>query len=235
LADGNFDVDYQKTGETQTMLRDTAGPTANGKDSEWVHLLKQEPPDAAVLDSVWQDIYRFCYDQIAGYGLDEQLAQDAACDALRRLLRSLKLPQGGFRGECSLRSYWRTIATRCVKTLATKEFKRQRRQLLLSTVDELEAPDGHAFIDVRAGQDLILQRLLPYLEQLPPRQRSVIVLRYLTPDSNGEFVENPPEVVATMLGISRAAVNVAAAHARRQLRQHLQSCGYHDADDLLCC
>lgn len=215
------------------MLRDTAGPTANDSDREWVHQLTQEPPDAAVLSCVWQDIYKFCYDQIAGYGLDEQLAQDAAYETLRRLLRSLKLPQGGFRGECSLRSYWRTIAARCVKTITAKELKRQRQQLLLSVLGELEAPDGHDFVDVRAGRDLILQRLLPCLEQLPPRQRSVIVLRYLTPNAAGEFVENSPEVVATMLGISPGAVNVAAAHARRKLRQLLESRGYYGADDLL--
>jgi RNA polymerase sigma factor (sigma-70 family) len=201
-------------------------------DVEWVHLLKQEPPDEAALVCVWHDIYRFCYDQMLGYGLDEDAALDAAHETLRRLLRSLALASGGFRFECSLRTYWRTIAARCVKTIVTKEIRRQRRGVLLSQLEEIEQPDGVAFVDLRAGQELILQRLKPCLERLPKRQRSVIILRYLTRNEHGEFEENSLEQVAEVLEITRGAVAVASAHARASLRLCLEAHEFHSSSDI---
>jgi RNA polymerase sigma factor (sigma-70 family) len=207
-------------------------PECSYTDVEWVHLLKHEPPDPTALTCAWQDICRFCYDQMASYRLDGQPALDAAHETLRRLLRSLHQPDG-FRFECSLRSFWRTIAARCVKTIVTKEMKRQHQQVLISTLGEVEPSIGDSFTDLSAGQELILRRLQPCLDELPKRQRDVINLRYLTRDEHGDFVENSPETVATLLGIARTAVNMAASHAREALRRCLEARGYRTAGEIL--
>lgn len=209
--------------------------TCDYTDGEWVRLLKQEPPDEEALTCIWQDIYRFCFDQVDRYRLDDQFASEAAQETLRRLLRSLHLPEdrAGYAFRCSLRSFWRIIAANYIKTLAIKEGKRQWRELLLSGSDESGMPGSQPPAEPRAGQALILQRLQPCLDQLPERQRSVFNQRYLTSNPAGEWEEIPSSAVADHFGITRDAVNVAASYARQALRRCLEEHGYHSASDIL--
>lgn len=204
-------------------------------DGEWVRLLKQEPVDAAALVCAWEDIYRFCFDQTRRLRLDEQFAVDAAHETLRRLLRSLRLPedQGGFGFRCSLRSFWRLIAARHIKTLRAGENKHEQREVLLSSFGEQEPPGSLPAPAARADQSLIFQRLRPCLDALPERQYAVISLRYLTPNAAGEWEEMSPAIVADHLGITRDAVNVAATYARQALRRCLEGRGYPTAADVL--
>lgn len=209
--------------------------TCDYTDGEWVRLLKREPPDEVALTCIWQDIYRFCFDQVDRYRLDDQFASEAAQEALRRLLRSLHLPEdrAGFAFRCSLRSFWRIIAANYIKTLAVKEGKRQRRELLLSGFGDMEIHGSQPPAEPLAGQSLILQRLQPCLDQLPERQRSVFNLRYLTTNQAGEWEELPPSTVADQFGISRDAINVAASYARHALRKCLEEHGYDSPADML--
>jgi RNA polymerase sigma factor (sigma-70 family) len=201
----------------------------NYTDAEWIRLLKQTPRAADVDVCLWEDFYKFCWFQVRKAGFDEQLATDCAVETFHRVVKGA----ASFRLESSFRTWWRVIASNVVRTHLERARKRERREEPLPEIEDIKYSQLDNFTNLAAGTTVILQRLWPCLQKLPKRQREVIFLRYLTVDADGELSEQSPEDIAGTLGITKAAVAVASAHARSRLRLCLESLGYDGPDDIL--
>jgi RNA polymerase sigma factor (sigma-70 family) len=126
-----------------------------------------------------------------------EAGEDLLQSAIERLLRQQSWLGGDLEG------YLR----RTLCNLATDEFRRQgrwRRKLLLLQAETRAQADATAGVDLRDA-------MVRLLGQLPPQQRTVLVLRYWEQLTGAETAE--------LLGCSEDAVKAAASRGLSRLRQ----------------
>jgi RNA polymerase sigma-70 factor (ECF subfamily) len=153
--------------------------------------------------ATYADMYTLAY-RLTG---NEEDAGDVVQDAYLRAYRGLHR----FRGDARFTTWMYRITANCAST--------QLNQRARARHDELE--DEGPYVDVRGDYDPELRaaagferdRLAGALEELPPRLRSVIVLR--------DIYDLPHESIAAELGITEAAAKVRLHRARRKLRERL--------------
>ena len=203
------------TASPRRRLRTVDDPSRNdGADRE-----SQSLPDMAALVERAKAGDREAFDRLVrvtnsdAYALALRLtsntedARDVVQEAYLRAYRSI----GRFRGEAQFSTWLYRIVANCA---ATQLSRRQRHRH-----DELGADDQ--VIDTRPDHDPALQGDLAELRasldaairDLPPRLRSVVVLR--------DMYDLPHEAIAEELGISVTAAKVRLHRARRRLREQV--------------
>jgi RNA polymerase sigma-70 factor, ECF subfamily len=164
--------------------------------------------------ATYADMYTLAY-RLTG---NEEDAGDVVQDAYLRAYRGLHR----FRGDARFTTWMYRITANCASTQLNKRARARH--------DELE--DEGPYVDVRGDYDPELRaaagferdRVAGALEELPPRLRSVIVLR--------DIYDLPHESIAAELGITEAAAKVRLHRARRKLRERLFPLrGEHDPSE----
>ena len=146
-------------------------------------------------------VYQLCYRYVANH--DD--ASDLAQDVFLRAYRGLKT----FRGRSSLATWLYRIAVNvCLNRVTAK-------------APQTESIDGHQFVDVglESASDAILKeeraaRVRDAIAQLPPKQRSTLILRM--------YHEMSHQEIADALGSSVGAVKANFFHALGNLRKLLE-------------
>jgi RNA polymerase sigma-70 factor (ECF subfamily) len=138
---------------------------------------------------------------------NEEDARDVVQESYLRAYRGLKR----FRGDAQFSTWLYRITANCANTYLGKRTRRRTEPL----------PDEIALVDVdsdrdpsaRADASLLRDKLERALDDLPPKLRSVVVLR--------DVYDLPHEAIAAELGISESAAKVRLHRARRQLRDRV--------------
>ena len=138
---------------------------------------------------------------------NEEDARDVVQEAYLRAYKGI----GKFRGDAQFTTWLYRITANCASTHLGKRRKHRH--------DELPEDDGAMYADVDATRDPLAsvvasslrERLTLALDDLPPKLRSVVVLR--------DVYDLPHEAIAAELGISETAAKVRLHRARRKLRE----------------
>lgn len=135
---------------------------------------------------------------------DEEDARDVTQEAYLRAHRSL----GGFRGDARFSTWMYRITANCAATYVQRRARHRHDQLFddMAIVDTSydSDPEYHSSVSDLRG------RLNSAIASLPPKLRSVVVLR--------DIYELPHEAIAQELGISVTAAKVRLHRARHRLR-----------------
>ena len=131
-------------------------------------------------------------------------ADEAAQQAFVRAWRSL----GGFRGDCSVRSWLVRIVLNVAKSMRSSG----RPLDPLEGKESLADPRADSEEAVRLGQ--LRQQVRRAVDGLPPRQREVVVLKVLSEMTHRE--------VAEIMGLSEGAVKAHLHQAVANLRRLLK-------------
>lgn len=137
----------------------------------------------------------------------EEDARDVVQEAYLRAYRGL----GNFRGDAQFTTWLYRITANCASTYLGKRRRHRHEEM---PVDDL-MPDTHFVGDPAANSEASALRgeLNVALQELPPKLRTVVVLR--------DVYDLPHEAIAEELGISESAAKVRLHRARRQLRERL--------------
>jgi RNA polymerase sigma-70 factor (ECF subfamily) len=177
-----------------------------------------EPEDAALVSAAkggdrkafdklvrrsYTDTYTLAY-RLTG---NEEDARDVAQEAYLRAYRGIKR----FRGDAQFSTWMYRITANCAATYLGRR-ARHRHDLL---DDALPVADPRTENDpqLRADADDLQQRLVQALDALPPRLRTVVVLR--------DVYDLSHDAIATELDISESAAKVRLHRARNKLREAL--------------
>ena len=173
--------------------------------SETVTDAKAGDPEAfeALVRATHADTYTLAY-RLTG---NEEDARDVVQETYLRAYKGLKR----FRGEAQFTTWLYRITANCASTHLGRRRKHRH--------DELDESVG--LVDERAEHDPILradagelrEELKVALQDLPPKLRSVIVLR--------DIYDLPHEAIAEELGISETAAKVRLHSARKKLREEI--------------
>jgi RNA polymerase sigma-70 factor (ECF subfamily) len=153
--------------------------------------------------ATYADTYTLAY-RLTG---NEEDARDVVQDAYLRAYRGMRR----FRGDARFTTWLYRITANCASTHLGKRARNHHEEL----------DDDTPLVDVGAGHDpeqqmsatLERDRVASALAELPPRLRSVVVLR--------DIYDLPHEAIAAELGISEAAAKVRLHRARKKLRERL--------------
>ena len=138
---------------------------------------------------------------------DEEDARDVVQEAYLRAYRGLHR----FRGDAQFSTWLYRITANCAATQLGRRKKHRHEELLDEGPYADRSPDRDPVARAEVGN--LRDRLNVALEDLPPRLRSVIVLR--------DVYDLPHEAIAEELGISESAAKVRLHRARRKLREQL--------------
>jgi len=146
-------------------------------------------------------VYQLCYRYVGNH----EDASDLAQDVFLRAYRGLK----NFRGQSSLSTWLYRIAVNvCLNRVAAK-------------VPQTESIDAHQFVDTRAepASETMLKdergaRVRAAIAQLPPKQRSTLILRM--------YHEMSHQQIAEAMGSSVGAVKANFFHALGNLKKLLE-------------
>ena len=158
---------------------------------------------AALVRATQADVYTLAF-RLTG---NEEDARDVVQEAYLRAYKSI----GRFRGDAKFSTWMYRVTANCANTLLVSRRKRGHDELHddASVVDLRDETDPVAMAE--AG--LLHQRVTAALADLPPRLRSVVVLR--------DIYDLPHDAIAAELGISEGAAKVRLHRARRKLRERL--------------
>lgn len=142
---------------------------------------------------------------------NEEDARDVVQEAYFRAWRGI----GKFRGEAQFSTWMYRITANA----ATTHVKRRQRHRAESLDDVAEPRDVRieSQPDAMVESGMALDRLADALDELPPKLRSVVVLK--------DVYDLPHEAIADELGISVTAAKVRLHRARRKLRDVLEGSG----------
>lgn len=143
---------------------------------------------------------------------NQEDAQDVVQDAYLRAYRGL----AAFRGDAQFSTWLYRIVANTASTHTTRRRRHRLRSLdepeFTDHMADLEADQYYAPDKQAEGADL-RDRIKSAVAQLPPRLRSVVVLR--------DMYDLPHDAIAEELGISVSAAKVRLHRARHRLRDHV--------------
>jgi RNA polymerase sigma-70 factor (ECF subfamily) len=153
--------------------------------------------------ATYADTYTLAY-RLTG---DEEDARDVVQESYLRAFRGLKR----FRGDAQFTTWLYRITANCASTHLGKRSRHRHDELL----DDAAIADTDPDRDPQAHSESVAtrERLHAALRALPPRLRSVAVLR--------DVYDMPHEAIAAELGISESAAKVRLHRARKKLREQL--------------
>lgn len=132
---------------------------------------------------------------------DHQLAEDAAQESFARALVNLRKLKNQKRFAPWLAAICRNVAKDMVAVKA--------RRINAADLSQIETGDSHN------ENGMLIRRAI---EQLPPAARELIVLRYY---NNLSY-----EQIASISGVSRAAINGRLSRAKRKMADYLRRNGF---------
>jgi len=139
---------------------------------------------------------------------DREAAEDVTQEVFIKVWRALP----GFDGRASMSTWIYTIA----RNASLSALRAQRPQASLSDPEVMEAVES---IDPVPSADTLLDRaaILRLVDQLPTRQRQVVMLFYMEAQSHEEvaaLLAMPVGTVKTLLHRARARLSAAAGNVR---------------------
>lgn len=138
---------------------------------------------------------------------DEEDARDVVQDAYLRAYRGLDR----FRGDAKFSTWLYRIVANCAST-TTGRRRRHRHEEMPDEAQMADArPDNDPAVQATVGD--LRSRLDDAIRELPPRLRSVVVLR--------DVYDLPHDAIAEELDISVSAAKVRLHRARRRLRERV--------------
>lgn len=142
---------------------------------------------------------------------DEEDARDVVQEAYLRAHKGLKR----FRGDAQFSTWLHRITANCANTYLGRRGKHAHEPL----PDDPIIADDHPQRDpeIRAGMGDLRDQLTEALRDLPPKLRSVVVLR--------DIYDLPHDAIAEELGITESAAKVRLHRARKRLRERLYPLG----------
>ena len=159
---------------------------------------------AGLLRALQDPIYRFCLSQLA----DVDSAHDATQETALQILRGLE----GFRGDSRIKTWALGIALNVCRQ-ARRQSLRHRGLGDIQRNEQLSTDAaGPSEVAVRREHDQALQDCL---QQLPDRQREVVVLRY--------FEEMKIDEIAQAMNIAPGTVKATLWQALRRLRKQFEN------------
>jgi RNA polymerase sigma-70 factor (ECF subfamily) len=177
------------------------------------------PDDLAVLVTAAQGGDRDAFDEIVRrtyvdtYTLavrltgNEEDARDVVQEAYLRAWKGIRR----FRGDAQFSTWMYRITGNSAATLTQK--RKRYRAVRLDDVEHPAEPSLHGHPDLAAESSELLERLAVVLGELPPKLRSIVVLK--------DVYGLPHEAIAEELGISVAAAKVRLHRGRKKLRDLL--------------
>jgi RNA polymerase sigma-70 factor (ECF subfamily) len=153
--------------------------------------------------ATYADTYTLAY-RLTG---NEEDARDVAQEAYLRAYRAIDR----FRGDAQFSTWMYRITANCAATYLGRR-SRHRHDVLDDTVPLADPRTDHD-PQLRADASDLRNRLARALDDLPPRLRSVVVLR--------DIYDLPHESIAAELGISESAAKVRLHRARNKLREQV--------------
>ena len=153
--------------------------------------------------ATYADTYTLAY-RLTG---NEEDARDVSQEAYLRAYRAIDR----FRGDAQFSTWMYRITANCAATYLGRR-SRHRHDVLDDTVPVADPRTDHD-PQLRADASDLRNRLARALDDLPPRLRSVVVLR--------DIYDLPHESIAAELGISESAANVRLHRARNKLREQV--------------
>ena len=173
--------------------------------SEMVTDAKEGDPEAfeALVRATHADTYTLAY-RLTG---NEEDARDVVQETYLRAYKGLKR----FRGDAQFTTWLYRITANCASTHLGRRRKHRHDELdeSVGLVDERAEHDP----TLRADAGELREELKIALQDLPPKLRSVIVLR--------DIYDLPHEAIAEELGISETAAKVRLHRARKKLREEI--------------
>ena len=156
-----------------------------------------------LVKATYADTYTLAY-RLTG---DEEDARDVVQEAYLRAFRGLKR----FRGDAQFTTWMYRITANCASTFLGKRGRHRHDELPDEVPLDVDRPAGNpeATLDASASR----AQLQDALRRLPPRLRSVVLLR--------DVYDLPHESIAAELGISESAAKVRLRRARCKLREEL--------------
>jgi RNA polymerase sigma-70 factor (ECF subfamily) len=164
--------------------------------------------DRQAFDEVVKATYADTYALAFRLTANEEDAKDVVQEAYLRAYRGLKR----FRGDSSFTTWLYRITANCASTQLGKR-ARHRHDVLDPETNDVRDTRPDLDPEARVEGALLRERLAEALQTLPPRLRSVVVLR--------DIYDLPHEAIAAELGISEAAAKVRLHRARVRLRTEL--------------
>jgi RNA polymerase sigma-70 factor (ECF subfamily) len=163
--------------------------------------------DREAFDEVVRLTYADAYTLAHRLTGNEEDARDVVQEAYLRAYRGLQ----SFRGDAQFTTWLYRITANCAATHLGRRTKHRHDEL----DDSVPVVDPHPDHDpqLRADAEDLRTRLRVALDALPPRLRSVVVLR--------DVYDLPHEAIAAELGISETAAKVRLHRARNKLRDQL--------------
>ncbi|HEY3141665.1 MAG TPA: RNA polymerase sigma factor [Acidimicrobiales bacterium] len=163
--------------------------------------------DRAAFDELVRLTYADTYTLAMRLTGNEEDARDVAQEAYLRAYRGLRR----FRGDAQFSTWLYRITANCAATQLGRR-ARHRHDVLDDTV-QLADPRTDHDPQLRADASDLRNRLADALDDLPPRLRSVVILR--------DVYDLSHEAIAAELGISESAAKVRLHRARHKLRTQL--------------
>lgn len=181
-------------------------PAPSARELDELVAAAQDGDDAAFGELV-EVTYRDTYTLALRLTANPDDARDVTQEAYLRAYRSL----GGFRGDSQFTTWMYRVTANC----AASHLGRRRRHRHEPLAADREVVDLRADVDpqLRADASDLRDRLLVALDTLPPKLRSVVLLR--------DVYELSHEAIATELGISTTAAKVRLHRARLKLRSEV--------------
>jgi RNA polymerase sigma-70 factor (ECF subfamily) len=193
---------------TEPSRNSSADHGSNLKDATMDELVQRSVAgEREAFDEMVHRTHRDAFGLALRLTSDEEDARDVVQDAYLRAYRSLDR----FRGDAQFSTWLYRIVANCAST-ATGKRRRHRHE---------ELPDEALVVEQRPDHDPALQadlvdlrdQLDEAIRDLPPRLRSVVVLR--------DIYDLPHDAIAEELGISVSAAKVRLHRARRRLRERV--------------
>lgn len=163
--------------------------------------------DRAAFDELVRVTYVDTYTLARRLTGDEEDARDVVQEAYLRAFRGIDR----FRGDAQFSTWMYRITANCAATHLGRHGKHRHDELDEATAGADLHPDRDPAL--RADADDLRNRMRVALDALPPRLRSVVVLR--------DVYELSHDTIAAELGISTSAAKVRLHRARNKLREQL--------------
>ena len=161
--------------------------------------------DQVAFEELVRETYADTYTLALRLTGNEEDARDVMQESYLRAYKGLKR----FRGDAQFSTWLYRITANCANTHLGRRSRRRTDvlpdDLAVADIDPERDPSA------RADATLLRDRLEEALEDLPPKLRSVVVLR--------DVYDLPHEAIAAELGISESAAKVRLHRARKKLRE----------------
>ena len=169
--------------------------------SEWT-LLASDQPDRDVMEILYEQHHHFVYRVAMGFVADPDMAQDVTHDVFIRVIKHRRR----WKDQARFRTLLYRVTYFVCQEYRRRRLRRQRLRRWIGWWNENR--------ETVTGKASNLQGLMKILQQLPERQRVVLVLRFY----EGLSVKETAQIMGCRPGTVKAHLFKAINNLRRMLR-----------------